>query len=238
MTELVREVSENDQLRADIYQLLAALLRSQPSAELLQFLGNLELDANDDSEMTKAWSAVKLASNQFSSEQLEDEYFKIFYGVGSGEIMPYGSWFMTGSLMDKPLAMLRQDLMQLGFEREENVKEPEDHVAALCEVMGILILEAPGYRQLGFYQRHIGTWIDRFCTTLAATPSAAFYATVAQLAKAFFEAEANEFEQLQLDIPVNCPGSEAAQAEAEKNEAEAKTEESAKIESSGRELAS
>ncbi|MGL4220313.1 MAG: molecular chaperone, partial [Shewanella sp.] len=35
MTESVRQVSENDQLRADIYQLLAALLRRHPSPELL-----------------------------------------------------------------------------------------------------------------------------------------------------------------------------------------------------------
>ena len=111
--------------------------------------------------------------------------------------------------MDKPLALLRQDLMQLGFEREDNVKEPEDHVAALCEVMGILILEAQSYRQLAFYQRHIGSWINRFCESLAKAPGAAFYATVAQLAKSFFELEQSEFEQLQLDIPVNCPGSEA-----------------------------
>ncbi|MEZ9199431.1 molecular chaperone [Shewanella sp. 10N.286.54.B9] len=218
MTELVREVSENDQLRADIYQLLAALLRRQPSTELLQFLAGLDIDANDDSDMTKAWVGLKLAAEQFTSEQLEDEYFNIFLGVGSGEILPYGSWFMTGSLMDKPLALLRNDLMQLGFEREEEVKEPEDHVAALCEVMGTLILEAPGYRQLAFYQRHMGSWIARFCDSLAKTPSAAFYATVAELAKEFFVIEANEFEQLSLNIPVNCPGSEAEKVEPSTNE--------------------
>ncbi len=218
MTELVREVSENDQLRADTYQLLAALLRRQPSTELLQFLAGLDIDANDDSDMTKAWVGLKLAAEQFTSEQLEDEYFNIFLGVGSGEILPYGSWFMTGSLMDKPLALLRNDLMQLGFEREEEVKEPEDHVAALCEVMGTLILEAPGYRQLAFYQRHMGSWIARFCDSLAKTPSAAFYATVAELAKAFFVIEANEFEQLSLNIPVNCPGSEAEKVEPSTNE--------------------
>lgn len=164
MTESVRQVSENDQLRADIYQLLAALLRRQPSPELLHFLANLEIDANEDNEMTKAWLSLQLAAQQFNSAQLEDEYFALFLGVGCGEILPYGSWFMTGSLMDKPLALLRQDLMQLGFEREDNVKEPEDHVAALCEVMGTLILEAPSYRQLAFYQRHIGSWIGRFAT--------------------------------------------------------------------------
>ncbi|GIU25166.1 molecular chaperone TorD family protein [Shewanella schlegeliana] len=213
MTEFVREVSENDQLRADIYQLLAALLRRQPSHELLEFLSGLEIDADDDSDMTKAWVGLKLAAQQFSDEQLEDEYFNVFLGVGCGEILPYGSWFMTGSLMDKPLALLRNDLMQLGFEREEDVKEPEDHVAALCEVMGTLILEAPGYRQLAFYQRHMGSWIERFCDNLAKAPSAAFYATVAQLAKAFFVIEAKEFEQLSLNIPVNCPGSEAEKPE-------------------------
>ena len=42
MTESVRQVSENDQLRADIYQLLAALLRRHPSPELLQFLATLK----------------------------------------------------------------------------------------------------------------------------------------------------------------------------------------------------
>ncbi|WOT05314.1 TorD/DmsD family molecular chaperone [Shewanella youngdeokensis] len=218
MTELVREVSENDQLRADIYQLLAALLRRQPSTELLQFLAALDIDAKDDSDMTKAWVGLKLAAEQFTTDQLEDEYFNIFLGVGRGEILPYGSWFMTGSLMDKPLALLRNDLIQLGFEREEEVKEPEDHVAALCEVMGTLILEAPGYRQLAFYQRHMGSWIARFCETLAKAPSAAFYATVAELATAFFAIEASEFEQLSLDIPVNCPGSEAEKIEPNTNE--------------------
>ncbi|MBB1477491.1 molecular chaperone [Shewanella sp. SG41-3] len=207
MTEAGRQVSENDQLRADIYQLLAALLRRQPSAELLAFLADLEVEAEDGNAMSQAWNALKLAAANSDTNTLEDEYFAIFLGVGSGEIMPYGSWFMTGSLMDKPLAALRGDLMQLGFEREENVKEPEDHVAALCEVMGCLILEAPGYRQLAFYQRHIGSWIMRFCDNLANTPSAHFYQSVAQLAKAFFTAEANEFEQLSLNIPVNCPGS-------------------------------
>ncbi|ARD24302.1 MULTISPECIES: TorD/DmsD family molecular chaperone [Shewanella] len=229
MTELVREISENDQLRADIYQILAALLRREPNAELLAFLAELEVDAEEDNDMTAAWLGLKEAATKYTAEELEQEYFNIFYGVGRGEVLPYASWFMTGSLMDKPLALLRQDLLQLGFAREDEVKEPEDHVAALCEVMGTLILEAPGYRQLAFYQRHIGSWIARFCDTLEQTPSAAFYAPVAKLAKAFFEIEANEFEQLSLDIPVNCPGSEA----------EAKAAESAeKIEPSTNELAS
>ncbi|QSX33566.1 molecular chaperone TorD family protein [Shewanella avicenniae] len=202
MTESTKQISENDLLRADIYQLLAALLRRQPSEELLQFLHGLEVDSNDDSDMTRAWSAIKLAAQQFIPEQLEDEYFNLFIGVGAGEILPYGSWFMTGSLMDKPLALLRQDLAQLGFERDENVKEPEDHVAALFEVMSVLIVEAPSHQQLAFYRRHLGSWIIRFWDTLSRCDSAAFYAVVAQLGRAFFETEIVEFERLVLSTPV------------------------------------
>ena len=59
MTEAGRQVSENDQLRADIYQLLAALLRRQPSAELLAFLADLEVEADDGNTMSQAWNAAR-----------------------------------------------------------------------------------------------------------------------------------------------------------------------------------
>lgn len=214
MTQNQREISENDQLRADIYQLLAAMFRSAPSAELLQFLTSLDIDVTDESEIAKAWLAVKQAAGKCSGEDLAEEYQNIFIGVGTGEILPYASWYLAGSLMDTPLAALRQDLMQMGFERQDEVKEPEDHVAALCEVMSSLILEAPSYRQLAFYQRHIGGWISRYCEELARAPSAQFYQAVAQVAAAFFAAEANVFEQLNMDIPVNCPGNEEIEPQA------------------------
>ena len=207
------QLSETNQLRADIYQLLAALFRQAPSNELLEFLANIELESTSENEMSLAWSKVKTAASNSNSEQLEDEYFAVFLGVGCGEILPYGSWFISGSLMDKPLALLRQDLKQLGYERDDNVAEPEDHVAALLEVMGDLILSAPQFRQLAFYQRHMESWIIRFCDDLSKAPSAAFYQSIAQLAKAFFELEAREFEQLNLNIPVNCPNNMSANME-------------------------
>jgi TorA maturation chaperone TorD len=41
--------------------------------------------------------------------------------------------------METPLAVLRQDLKHLGFKRADDVCEPEDHAAALFEVMTYLI---------------------------------------------------------------------------------------------------
>lgn len=205
MTEITRQITENDRFRADIYQLLAALLRRAPNTPMLQFLADLEITPDEDNAMACAWLSLKQAASSFDPEQLEDEYVALFIGLGCGEIIPYASWFMTGTLMDKPLVLLRRDLMALGFEREADVKEPEDHVAAICEVMADLILNAPGYRQLAFYQQHLNDWIARFFEQLAKAPSARFYTQVAQLGSDFFEVEAKLFEQLSLDIPVNCP---------------------------------
>ncbi|GLP97551.1 TorD/DmsD family molecular chaperone [Paraferrimonas sedimenticola] len=206
-------ISENDQLRADIYQIIAALFRQHPSQELLNFLAEIEVE-QDGTDIAESWNALKLAAQTAQTDTLEDEYFDLFIGVGRGELLPYGSYYITGSLMDKPLALLRQDLSQLGFERQEEVKEPEDHVAALCEVMSALLLEAPKHQQLGFYQRHLSGWIARFCQDVAKAKNASFYAIVGQLADQFFAREAIIYEELSLATPVTQNAGVAQQPEA------------------------
>lgn len=179
-------ISEHDLMRADIYSLLAALLRAVPSPELIQWLTELETDEHDGSDMGKAWSGLQLAARHAQQDQLEDEYQQLFIGLGRGELVPYGSWYLTGSLMETPLAILRQDLKQLGFERQESVKEPEDHAAALFEVMAYLIHSGAGStRQKRFYERHLGQWIGRFFKDLQQADSAVFYSSVATLGRAF-----------------------------------------------------
>lgn len=197
--------NESDQLRADIYFLLAALLRKEPNQALLYFLQHIDIENELNNDITKAWCALKHASQQLTTDQLEDEFFTVFIGVGCGEVIPYSSWFICGALMDKPLALLRQDIAKLGFERQDNVKEPEDHIAALFEVMGSLILDAPAYRQFAFFHQHIENWFLLFCDALLKAPSANFYKAVAMLAKAFFDIEANTFAQIALTIAIDNP---------------------------------
>lgn len=183
-------ISEHDQLRADIYSLLAALLRDTPSAELIHWLNELETDEHDGSDMGKAWSGLQLAARHAQSDHLADEYQQLFIGLGRGELVPYGSWYLTGSLMETPLAILRQDLKLLGFERDENVKEPEDHAAALFEVMAYLIMSGAGSTtQKSFYERHLAQWIGRFFRDLQQAESAVFYSSVATLGRAFTDFE-------------------------------------------------
>ncbi|AYO19927.1 molecular chaperone [Vibrio owensii] len=178
-------------LRTEIYLVLSALFRSAPSEEMIEFLTSLEVEPSE-SAMQKAWIALQQAAKDSNREALEDEYQDLFIGIGRGEVMPFGSWHMTGAMMEKPLAEIRHDLELLGFERDENVKEPEDHIAALCEVMSMLTGEEEDLQQAVF-NKHIAPWFNSFTQQLENAESASFYKPVAQLCEAFLTLEQVRF---------------------------------------------
>ncbi|CAH1581270.1 TorD/DmsD family molecular chaperone [Vibrio owensii] len=178
-------------LRTEIYLVLSALFRSAPSEEMIEFLTSLEVEPSE-SAMQKAWIALQQAAKDSNREALEDEYQDLFIGIGRGEVMPFGSWHMTGAMMEKPLAEIRNDLELLGFERDENVKEPEDHIAALCEVMSMLTGEEEDLQQAVF-NKHIAPWFNSFSQQLENAQSANFYKPAAQLCEAFLTLEQVRF---------------------------------------------
>ncbi|MEF1247944.1 molecular chaperone [Vibrio owensii] len=178
-------------LRTEIYLVLSALFRSAPSEEMIEFLTSLEVEPSE-SAMQKAWIALQQAAKDSNREALEDEYQDLFIGIGRGEVMPFGSWHMTGAMMEKPLAEIRHDLELLGFERDENVKEPEDHIAALCEVMSMLTSEEEDLQQAVF-NKHIAPWFNSFTQQLENAESASFYKPAAQLCEAFLTLEQVRF---------------------------------------------
>jgi len=187
------EKLQDQALRADIYLLIASLIRQEPTKELITWLSELELSDSED-EMSKAWSMLKQSAKTTSSEQLSDEYQNLFIGIGRGEVVPFASWHLTGSLMEKPLAAIRQDLLKMGFERNADTKEPEDHIAALCEVMAMLN-EYPMETQRSFFNAHIATWQHKLISQIESAKSTQFYMSVASLMKAFFNYEQVSFVQ-------------------------------------------
>src|SRR5205085_11861535 len=118
--------------RAQEYALLAALLVRAPDDRVLDALARLGGDA---SPLGAAHRALAEAASNTNATRVEREYFDLFIGVGRGELMPYGSYYLTGFLYERPLARLREDLRAYGIERAEGQVEPEDHAAILCEIM-------------------------------------------------------------------------------------------------------
>jgi TorA maturation chaperone TorD len=189
---------DSDQLRASSYALLAALLANPPSEALLTQLQGIETDKDDSKDVVNAWSMLKLAAERHNAESIADEYHILFIGIGRGELVPFASWYLTGFLMEKPLAHLRQRLSELGFEQLEDVHEPEDHAAALCEVISQLILdeETDFETERVFYEEFIGNWMKRFFNDLQKSESSAFYGAVGQLGEAILDIENRYFSMM------------------------------------------
>jgi TorA maturation chaperone TorD len=195
-------VPENSQLvleqqyRSSSYSLLGALLRSAPNQNLLDILSELvsEGESREDDALLLSMSTLSMSSKLISPESIEDEYHQLFIGLGKGEVVPYGSWYLTGFLMEKPLSDLRHDLSILGFERNENVCEPEDHAAALCEVFSLLISEGNTLdQQYQFYKTHMEPWIGLFLNDLIEAKSAVYYKSVGRFGSAFIAFESEYF---------------------------------------------
>jgi TorA maturation chaperone TorD len=182
------------QYRAGAYSLLAALLRNVPTQEVLDRTAGLsDIDKRTD-ELATSMAMLGLSAKHSDPAAVDDEYHTLFIGLGRGEIVPYGSWYLTGFLMEKPLGELRTDLEALGFERDPAVKEPEDHVAALCEVMALLIQDGSSVStQSQFFLKHMTKWLDRFFEDLTHADSASFYQAVARFGAAFVAFERQYF---------------------------------------------
>jgi TorA maturation chaperone TorD len=186
------EAKSYDLIRANVYSLLAALLVRPPSGGILELLTGIIDDDLDDGFMADAWRRLKRAGDCTTVSELDDEFHDLFIGVGRGELVPYGSWYMTGSIMGKSLVRLRADLAVLGFDRQTGVAEPEDHVAALCETMAIIISSAGDIAheiQQQFFCKHIKPWIKVFFRDLQEAKSACFYRAAGRLGEKFIKIE-------------------------------------------------
>ncbi|MGO9786346.1 MAG: molecular chaperone, partial [Stellaceae bacterium] len=175
------------------YALLASLLRRAPNAALLKRIAKLRGDATP---LGLAHADLAQAADAADPEKVGREFFDLFIGIGRGELLPYGSYYLTGFLNERPLARLREDLAGLGIERAERQYEPEDHAAILCEIMAGLAggeFPAPAEAQRQIFDKHLAPWIGRFFADLAAANAADFYRRVGTLGRLFIEIETEAF---------------------------------------------
>jgi len=182
-----------DVARARIYALLGALLTRAPDAELLARIGDLRGDATP---LGLAHIQLADAANNARVERVEQEFFDLFIGVGRGELLPYGSFYLTGFLHERPLARLREDLARFGIDRAEGVAEPEDHAGILCEIMAGLAsgeLPAPAGSDRIIFEKHMAPWIGRLFADIERAQAADFYRRVGSLGRVFIEIETEAF---------------------------------------------
>lgn len=197
------KIADEDRLRADLYDYLGVLLSAPPSKALLKKTAAL---TGDDTDLGSAIKALARVAASRSEKAAESEFNALFIGVGRGELLPYASYYLTGFLNEKPLAVLRNDMASLRISRAENVFEPEDNIASLCEMMAGMITGRFGKpatldRQKEFFNRHIGPWAGHFFADLEGAKGSVLYAPVGAIGRVFMEIEKQAFRMAATDRP-------------------------------------
>ena len=197
-----------DQTRADLYALLARLYADAPDRGLLQAIATaaplgipMFLDKADSKALGlgSTWNNLRAASSVMEAAAARQEYMDLFIGVGKSEINLHGSHWLTGFMMEKPLAELRKALALLGLQRAAHASMLEDHLSALCETMRLLIVGDPGRApadlgvQHRFFVAHIDPWFERCTGAICAHAEANYYRPVAEFTESFMVLERESF---------------------------------------------
>jgi len=184
--------------RANFYGLLARLFHAPADAALLQTLAAAEDLEAQEGGMALAWRGLAQAAAAADPEAVGEEYDGAFIGVGKSPVTLYTTAYSLRYTNETPLAELRGDLAGLGLARRSEASEPEDHIAALCEVMRHLIGEqkAELEQQKRFFEQWIWPTVQPLCSAIEKSEQIRFYRAVARFAYAFFELEHSAFEML------------------------------------------
>lgn len=190
------EPPPEERARADMYALIAALFYAPPGPQLLAMLAAAPaLAGAGDARLPAAWQRLQRAAAGADAGMLRAEYDAIFVSIGAAPVMLYGSHYLTGHLHEKPLAELRAALAQMGLARREDAREPEDHIAAVADVMRHLILNGAGSRaEREFFDRFIRPWYGRFAARVEQGAEHAFYRALGDFTRAFLDVERESFD--------------------------------------------
>jgi TorA maturation chaperone TorD len=189
--------------RAELYGLLARLWLAPPDDELLQqFNVAVTQPEVDGAVLTAPWHDLVATLRATTVQAAATEFAALFQGVGKSAVFAFGSYHLSGSLNEKPLALLRTDLAALGLTRDETLLETEDHVSYTFEVMRYLIAgDDAGVcnleQQRRFFRNHVQTWLDALCDAVLAQPQAVVWAAVARFTHSFIAVETQGFDMLE-----------------------------------------
>lgn len=198
MTAEEEMIVQEDRLRADLYNFIGVIL-SRPADEMM--LAQTASLSGDSSGLGQAIEGLSRVAKVSKPAAVESEFNNLFIGLGRGELLPYGSYYLTGFLNEKPLASLRTDMAARGIQRAPNVFEPEDNIASLMEIMGGMIVGRFGSQadladQKTFYNKHIGPWASHFFTDLEGAKNSVLYASVGSVGREFMEIEREAFRMM------------------------------------------
>jgi TorA maturation chaperone TorD len=199
----VETLPPEERARANFYSLLARLFYAPPDAALLEGLAAAQGLASDEGAMPDAWQALVWAAVRADVDALQETYESAFVRSGKPLASLHTTAYTPRSGGEVALVALRRDLARLGLARHALSREPEDHIASLCDAMRHLIqAQKRDLAQQGrFFKRWIAPAAQPLCDAIAKRQRNSFYEYVAHFAEAFFELERCAFEMFSAGTP-------------------------------------
>jgi len=205
--------------RQSYYEVLGALFGREPSGELLQQLVNgieerTQAARNLHPLLGAGWEAIGRFVADTPTEQLAEnvaeEYVQLFIGPLGAAVNPYESFYLTGRLLDRPLADVRTFLKSTGIEKLDDYPEPEDFLAVELEVMRWLIskqmvaADPKDERQwielqADFLKEHLLVWGPDCAKDIERAECAKFYRSAAEILQGFLALELSFFREWGVD---------------------------------------
>ena len=199
-SQLDNEIPAEEQARADCYAILARLYYDAPDAGLLAAIAGAVAPEPGNDVFGKSWHDLAAAAAEVRPEAVRSEFDALFIGTGKAEVTPYMTFYLVPTGRERILVELRDELARLGLTRSASATEPEDHIAALFDVMRHLIVSGREnvalHEEKRFFNRYIRAGYRGLCDAVAASPTAAFYRRVAQFTGVFLDLESESFDLL------------------------------------------
>ena len=194
----ILDVSQEDRLRADLYNYLGLMLSAPPDQMLLEQTAALK---GDETPLGEAIQGLARVAKVSKPKTVQTEFNALFIGLGRGELLPYASYYLTGFLNEKPLANLRDTMAAFGMTRAPDNFEPEDNIASLMEMMAGMIVGRFGSvasvnGKSSFSTLTFGTWAAHYFTDLQAAKSSVLYASVGAVGSALMDIEREAFRMM------------------------------------------
>lgn len=192
---------DEETARAELYGVISELFYSTQRPDLLAQLRLAPTEAPQSGAfLEEPWRQLVGTARAMTDADIASEYDTLFGGLGKPEVYLYGSHYLSGFLNEKPLAQLRHDLQALGLSRDETImSDTEDHVSYVFEVMRFLVAGEDASvsnltQQAKFFSAHVQPWLPALCDAVQAHPQARFFASLAELTRAFISVEAQGFD--------------------------------------------
>ena len=184
---------ESDAQRAALYRVLAHFLSNPPRIAELTAASGLVGDRSQLGEAIRRFADCAGAADIIVAGE---QFQRLFIGLGGGELTPYASFYLTGSLHDRPLIKLREDMRRIGVRRAAGTMEPEDHAATVMEILGGLFdgrFNADPHVTREFFDAHAASWLPLFFADLSAVENAPLYAALGYVGVVFLQQEQSVF---------------------------------------------